>query len=58
MQRTGLCLWKSGSASVGVKTINKVDIFLPSVPWTILAEGVSDLARLVMIFCVFHVKTV
>ncbi|KAH7003100.1 hypothetical protein EDB82DRAFT_570269 [Fusarium venenatum] len=25
--------------NLGIKTINKVDIFVPSVPWTILAEG-------------------
>ncbi|CEI67415.1 unnamed protein product [Fusarium venenatum] len=44
--------------NLGIKTINKVDIFVPSVPWTILAEGVSDLARAAKVSCVFHVTTV
>jgi hypothetical protein len=43
---------------LGVKIINKVDIFVPNIPLAIIGEGVSDTAEGAKISCVFHVTTV
>ncbi|RGP81307.1 hypothetical protein FLONG3_451 [Fusarium longipes] len=43
---------------LGVKTINKVDIFVPNIPVVIIGESVSDTIKEAKISCVFYVTTV
>ncbi|SPJ73994.1 uncharacterized protein FTOL_03724 [Fusarium torulosum] len=43
---------------LGVKTINKVDIFIPNIPWTVTGPSVTDLARNPKISSVLYVTSV
>ncbi|KAG5655350.1 hypothetical protein KAF25_006853 [Fusarium avenaceum] len=43
---------------LGVKTINKVDIFVPNIPWTVTGSSVSELARNAKISSVLYVTNV